>query len=86
MLKGCVVHRYSWVNNKMDFQMMISHAAVLEKELYILNVKFSWVNINMDFQMMVNLEICCIFKCKMYEKYILNVKRVCALQKCMSKY
>jgi len=66
--------------------MMISHAAVLEKELYILNVKFSWVNINMDFQMMVNLEICCIFKCKMYEKYILNVKRVCALQKCMSKY
>jgi len=42
----------------MDFQMMISHAAVLEKELYILNVKFSWVNINMDFQMMVNLEIC----------------------------
>jgi len=25
MLKGCVVHRFSWVNNKMDFQMMISH-------------------------------------------------------------
>jgi len=22
----------------------------------------------------------------MYEKYTLNVKRVCALQKCMSKY